>query len=152
MLQQEVKRALRSGDTIGLLVIDADHFKQINDNHGHPVGDACLKMIAQTLQAGVQRECDTVARFGGEEFCVILPSTSAEGVGHVADALRRSIEAQVVRQAGEEIRLTVSIGAVAVAPSDPDDDLRMLATADAALYTAKEEGRNRVCLRDRLDP
>ncbi|RZU38660.1 diguanylate cyclase [Fluviicoccus keumensis] len=151
VLRQEVKRALRSGDHLGLLIIDADHFKRINDTWGHPTGDACLQAIARVLQGEIHRECDTVARFGGEEFCLVLPSTDGDGVAHVAEKLRATLEQTLIPGPQGPIRITVSIGAVSVVPEDTDDDVRMLATADAALYLAKQDGRNRVSVRRSLD-
>ncbi|MDO8330549.1 MAG: diguanylate cyclase [Fluviicoccus sp.] len=150
-LRQEVKRALRTGDNLGLLIIDADHFKAVNDTWGHQTGDLCLQIIARVLQENLQRECDRVARYGGEEFCIVLPTTSPEGVRHVAETLRRALEQTAVPGPKGDFRITVSIGAVSAVPQHPEDGVRLLATADAALYMAKESGRNRVSVRDGLD-
>lgn len=151
VLRHEVKRAARSNDCLGLMILDADHFKSVNDTWGHQTGDVCLQTIARILREQVSRECDVVARFGGEEFCLVLPSTSPEGVLLIAERVRQTLEATVIQGPRESFRITASIGAVCVVPTDLDDGLRLLSTADAALYMAKAGGRNRVCMRDSLD-
>ncbi|HEX5278333.1 MAG TPA: diguanylate cyclase [Fluviicoccus sp.] len=152
ILRQEVKRALRIGDSLGLLILDADHFKRVNDTWGHQTGDACLQTIARVLQDNLQRECDRIARYGGEEFCIVLPSTPPDGVQHVAECLRSALAQARIPGPQGEFGITVSIGAVCAVPRSPDDDIRLLSEADAALYRAKEGGRNRVCFTDRTAP
>jgi len=151
VLRHEVKRAARSNDWLGLMILDADHFKSVNDTWGHQTGDVCLQTIARVLRDQVSRECDVVARFGGEEFCLVLPSTDPEGVQLIAERVRAALEQTVINGPREPFRITASIGAVCVIPTDLDDGLRLLSTADAALYMAKAGGRNRVCMRDSLD-
>ncbi len=151
VLRQEVKRAMRTGTSMGLLIIDADHFKAVNDTWGHQTGDLCLQTIARVLQSQIHRECDTVARYGGEEFCIVLPSTPATGVWHVAEAMRKALEATPIPGPHGDFHITASIGGVGIVPEDDEDGVRMLATADAALYMAKQSGRNRVSVRCELD-
>lgn len=143
-LAAEVQRAHRYGAVVTLLLIDVDHFKQVNDTHGHPVGDTVLAQVATLLQASL-RTVDVAARYGGEEFVAILPETPLEGGTIIAERLRERIARhEFVGAHNTPLRLTVSIG-LAVYPG-PEvrsmDDL--VARADAALYRAKAEGRNQV--------
>ncbi|MCC4116590.1 diguanylate cyclase [Aromatoleum toluclasticum] len=148
--EQERRRAERFGQPLALLMVDIDHFKAINDEHGHAVGDQVIRMVAQTC-AGSVREIDIVGRYGGEEFVIVLPGTLPEGARELADRLRQQIAAIGVAGAdGAPVAVTVSIG---FADFEPGDDLeQLLAAADAALYRAKSLGRNCVvavtdCLR-----
>ncbi|MEO5344987.1 MAG: diguanylate cyclase [Magnetococcus sp. YQC-9] len=140
-LLEEYDRAKRYGLILGLLLFDVDHFKRFNDQYGHDQGDRILKGIAEVMRNHF-RSVDHPCRYGGEEFCAIMPSTGAAGVSRSAERLRQSVEEMVV----DGLRVTVSIG-VAIFPEcgqqGPD---AMLKAADLALYTAKREGRNRVCL------
>lgn len=138
----ELARGHRSPRNISLIMIDADHFKTINDRHGHAGGDAVLRDLAQ-LMAATFREVDVVARIGGEEFAVLLPSTSLEGAVVVAERLRDAVTSRCVSIDGTDIRYTVSAGVtVTDSASTPIDVL--MRRADAALYNAKRAGRNRV--------
>lgn len=143
-LASEMERVRRYGTTVSVLLLDLDHFKTINDTHGHLVGDAVLCEVAALLQRGV-RAVDLVARYGGEEFVVVLPETGPAGAAAFAERLRQHIERFAFVQArSAPVRLTTSIG-VASFPSfgvESVDDL--FAAADQALYRAKTEGRNRV--------
>ena len=143
-LASELDRARRYDSVLSLLMIDLDHFKRINDTHGHLVGDDVLRDVAGMLQAAV-RSVDLVARYGGEEFVVVLPETAEGGAIAFAERLRERVEAHEFRS-GERLRLrmTLSVG-VATFPSprvDSGEDL--FARADAALYRAKVDGRNQV--------
>ncbi|AXB47359.1 GGDEF domain-containing protein [Amycolatopsis albispora] len=131
-------RTSRRGGTFGVLMIDLDHFKRINDEHGHGAGDVVLKVVAKAITAGV-RSGDLVGRFGGEEFVVALPDISAVELLAVGERLRRWVAALEV-PAGH---VSISVGA-ALAPDNGLSVQDLLATADAAMYTAKHEGRNRV--------
>jgi two-component system cell cycle response regulator len=128
---------------VSVLMIDIDHFKQVNDRYGHPAGDAVLREVARLLREGV-RNVDTIGRYGGEEFLAILPHTEIRDAKLLADRLRRAVEDHVFKVPGAELRVTVSIG-VSTYPSTtataPED---MIREADKALYEAKEAGRNRV--------
>lgn len=138
---QELVRFRRSGRAPSLLVMDVDHFKQINDRHGHATGDETLRMVTGTCE-GVIREADTLARMGGEEFAVLLRETNIEGAVTVAERLRAAMERVSLHDAhGRKASVTLSIGATEISRGDPGIDAP-LARADRALYAAKERGRN----------
>ena len=140
--REEMGRWKRGRDPLSLLIIDADHFKRVNDTHGHAVGDAVLRTIATIMQDQV-RELDLVARFGGEEFVIVLPSTDAIGARACAERIRQSIEAaRVPLPDGGTVRVTVSVG-VAQATRQLGTIELLLQCADGALYEAKRSGRNR---------
>lgn len=129
-----------------LLMLDIDHFKEFNDNYGHQVGDQVLRLVAKTLTDGIKGR-DTAYRFGGEEFVIILPNTGDKGGTAVAEALRKSIgDKEIVNKHSQEKlgKITISIG-VAAHQKDEDDE-SLIERADAALYTAKRSGRNRVAV------
>jgi two-component system cell cycle response regulator len=138
------QRAVHSERTMALLMIDIDHFKRVNDTYGHPVGDKVLRAVAERLQASL-RPFDTVARWGGEEFMVVMPEADEKVGRMVAERLRAAVEAApiAVDGIGEPLHVTVSVGAAAAGAKGfvPDELIR---AADAALYRAKESGRNRV--------
>ncbi len=144
-LAQEWHRSSRHRKPLALAMIDLDNFKQFNDLYGHLAGDQCLKTVAQALAKEVQRPEDFVARFGGEEFALLLPHTSAEGAHRVLERIREAIYALGVDHIGNSWgKVTVSIGYSAVTPSQGDGQSRLIQLADAALYQAKSAGRNRV--------
>ena len=124
-------------------MLDIDHFKAINDRHGHPAGDAVLRAVARILRDTL-RDDDLPGRYGGEEFCIVLPSTGAEGAAVAAERLRTRIEGAVLERRAR-IRATVSIGFAELEPQDADCAAG-IARADRALYAAKAGGRNR-CVR-----
>jgi diguanylate cyclase len=131
-----------------LLMIDVDHFKSINDNHGHLIGDRVIRFVAQTVQKNIKGR-DIAARYGGEEFTVLLPSTGTTGAGAVADAIRVAVAgAQLVRADNKKPlgQITVSAGVATYQPGE--DMMDLINRADQALYQAKNAGRNRVCLAD----
>ena len=143
-LAAEMERVRRYTTTMSLLLIDLDHFKQINDTHGHLAGDDVLIEVAALLLR-VVRAVDIVARYGGEEFVVVLPETGAPGAEAFAERLRELIERQsFVASRGTPIRLTTSIGVSSFPGFSVDSVEDLLANADQALYRAKSEGRNRV--------
>ena len=140
--KNELARAKRYAHPLCVLLLDLDHFKAVNDKHGHIVGDEVLKQSAQTLLAHT-RETDIVARYGGEEFVVVLPETDAAGAQVVAERLRAAIEALNPRDRQQRpFRVSTSIGLAAYNPSLSAEAL--LQQADDALYLAKRAGRNRV--------
>ncbi len=148
-LNREWKRTLREGSQISLLILDLDHFKEFNDQYGHQVGDDCLRAIAAAVRGAV-RATDVVARYGGEEIAVILPSTASAGAVEVAEKVRADIEAlQITHEAYPEGGgwITASVG-VATALARYGGTMKMpeslLLAADNALYKAKHGGRNRV--------
>ncbi|QDT56312.1 putative diguanylate cyclase YcdT [Caulifigura coniformis] len=140
--------AMIKHDELGLLFLDADHFKKINDEYGHPAGDAVLKRLATVLTSAV-REGDIVARYGGEEFVVLLNKPSLAGLESLAERIRAAVEAERIPvDGGGVIRVTISIGgALFVAPHSDDTPGNLLVAADSALYEAKDSGRNRVLIR-----
>lgn len=146
-LRQEWNRARRSGSGLALLMIDIDHFKQLNDTFGHPAGDACLREVAQVLAASAARSSEWLARYGGEEFVVVLPSSTLDDARAVAQAMRASVERLrlVAPEPGGVV--TVSIGVGFQESIATDDPSVLVAAADAALYDAKHAGRNRVAHR-----
>ena len=144
-MSEEFKRAERYRDPLACAMIDIDNFKGFNDSYGHDVGDVVLAEVATRLRGAV-REIDVVARYGGEEFLLVLPSTHFSGALTVADRVWRSIGSVPLRHEGREHTLTVSVG-VALYPSrDVRSKDQLLKAADKALYQAKEDGRNRICV------
>ncbi len=142
--QRELAQAARYGQPLCVLMLDADHFKRINDGHGHDVGDEVLRRLASTLRAEL-REGDVLARFGGEEFAVLLPNTALAEAEQVAERLRAAVVRQCITLAsGAQVRFTISIGA-APFEGTPCDLGALLKAADTALYRAKAEGRD--CVR-----
>lgn len=143
-LVAEQERMRRWGHSSSLLLLDLDHFKQVNDDHGHPVGDRVLRQMAEVLR-GQLRAVDILARWGGEEFAILLPGTDVGGAQAIAERLRSAVETQPLVVDGRAIRLTVSVGVAAL--SAASDGLESsYATADRALYEAKGRGRNRVAV------
>jgi diguanylate cyclase (GGDEF)-like protein len=140
----EVARALRSGTPLALLLVDVDHFKRVNDRHGHLIGDQVLRSLAAELRQQV-RESDVVGRFGGEEFTILLPRTGAAEACGIAERLRSSTNLLSVGASEPRVTVTVSIG-VAALGQHGRDLFELLAAADLALYRAKDAGRNTVCL------
>ncbi|MEO3806472.1 GGDEF domain-containing protein [Nonomuraea sp. B1E8] len=140
----EIVRARRTGDTLALLIIDIDHFKRVNDAHGHLVGDQVLVGLAATLRSQL-RDYDVVGRFGGEEFVALLPGADIHEARRVAERLRTRIGHMAVPADDALIRVTISVG-VALMSVHGDDLIELLAAADLALYRAKELGRDRVCV------
>lgn len=142
-LAQEYARWKRHRVPLSIAVLDIDHFKHINDRYGHKAGDKALRIVAQRLR-GMSRETDFLARFGGEEFVLIMPDTAAEDARVAADKLRKAVAATPFHYDGSPIRLTLSAGVAELMAQDDLDSL--FRRADAALYQAKDEGRNRCIL------
>lgn len=141
LLRDEARRAIRANQPFAVLMIDADYFKGINDRFGHAAGDEALRHLAQILRA-VMRDVDRVGRFGGEEFIVLLPGTSATEALHAAERLRDALLRRPWAWQGEVLRLTVSTGVAAWRGPHDEVDL-LLKRADAAMYRAKSLGRDR---------
>ena len=141
----EWNRAVRHRKPIAVAMIDLDNFKQFNDLYGHLAGDRCLCTVAAALARQVQRPEDLIARFGGEEFALLMPHTSSEGAAKVVERIRAEIHELAIEHIGNSWKqVTVSIGYSALTPTSNDGQSRLIQLADAALYQAKSGGRNRV--------
>jgi len=148
VLAREWRRTQRTSTSLALLIVDADHFKQLNDRFGHASGDEALKMLAEVVTSCIRRPGDTASRIGGEEFAVILPDTDEAGAKSVADLICRKVDnTPFLTPEGLNGRLTVSIGVAAIVPDSVLTHEQLFDAADLALYRAKEGGRNRVALR-----
>ncbi|HYD59087.1 MAG TPA: diguanylate cyclase [Noviherbaspirillum sp.] len=149
-LDIEWARARRDGVPLALIMVDVDCFKNYNDHYGHQAGDACLQQIAGQLKAVPQRAADLVARFGGEEFAVLLPATSEEDAAGLAERMRGAIVDLQIPHATSRVApgVTASFGVAAMHPVGNLKASDLVAASDAALYAAKEKGRNRVVLRE----
>ena len=134
-------RAERQHQTVSLLLTDIDHFKKVNDTHGHPVGDIVLKGIATVCRDQV-RKIDIAARYGGEEFAIVLDGTDREGARQLAERIRREVATQKFTSEKGEFDCTISLG-IATYPDDGADPKAIIAHADQALYHAKHNGRNK---------
>lgn len=146
----EFQRALRDQIPVSLLMVDLDHFKQINDTYGHPVGDECIRMVADILAGQCRRPGDMAVRYGGEEMLLLLVNTDSDGAMNIAENVRSRIEKATVSFDQQLIRITTSVGVATVIPDVKDSPEQLLTAADQALYQAKREGRNRVCRADGL--
>ena len=145
-LELEWAHAIRDKSTLSILMIDIDHFKRYNDTYGHPQGDVLLRAISGIFRQTLVRSTDYAARWGGEEFAVLLPGTTIDGALKIAERIRSNVEGTAVACAdGSDTRVTVSIGAYSQSPDPGDLPIDFVAGADRALYTAKESGRNKVC-------
>ncbi len=145
-LTSEVSFAARHATTLALLLIDVDHFKQVNDLLGHHVGDATLRVIAASIQRILRPE-DVLARYGGEEFVVLARSITPRNAEILAERIRRHVE-QLELALADELPMSVSVGVAVIAPGhSPPDAAALLTAADSAMYEAKEQGRNRVVIR-----
>jgi diguanylate cyclase (GGDEF)-like protein len=136
-----------NNEHLSLLMIDIDHFKQINDQYGHLHGDKVLTLLAKTLFSSISRQNDMVTRYGGEEFAVLLPATKKFGALTLAESMRISVQKLSIlcdQEPFENTPITISIGATSCIPSESDTSISLINTADKALYEAKEKGRNMV--------
>jgi diguanylate cyclase (GGDEF)-like protein len=129
---------------VSVLLVDLDHFKNINDTYGHSVGDECLKAAAQSMSRGMLRETDRVARWGGEEFMVLLPNADRDAANVVAQRVLKAVGNTLIPHPGGVVRLACSIGVGTLHPKDRRDPRNLINDADRALYEAKTQGRNRV--------
>jgi diguanylate cyclase (GGDEF)-like protein len=142
--EAELEKSRRYNHPLSFIISDIDHFKSFNDTYGHQIGDFVLEETAKVLRTAV-RNVDLAARYGGEEFVAVLPETDYKGAFTFAERLRKLIESKVYedQKSGQKLRVTVSIG-VASYPLHSRDRTEIIKKADAALYIAKESGRNRV--------
>ncbi len=145
-LGQEFRRAVRTGTSIGLILIDVDLFKQFNDTYGHQAGDACLRAIAATIPPLLNRPGDIAARYGGEEIALLLPGTAQPGACALAERVAQAVRNLAIPHAGSEYGIvTISAGVEAFVPvRELDTEAELLEHADMALYGAKHAGRDRV--------
>jgi diguanylate cyclase (GGDEF)-like protein len=142
-LRSDLRQARRRGSTVAVAAIDLDHFKEINDSRGHPTGDMVLQQVASIMKA-TARDTDSVARFGGDEFVILLPDTGWQGALTFAERLRRSVDEQPLGPPDTPVHTTISIGVALGKGSDATSADILLKEADSALYKAKTAGRNRV--------
>lgn len=143
-LDVEIKRSSRAQLALSLLLIDIDHFKQVNDRYGHLAGDACLRAVARLVRDCLQRPSDELARYGGEEFVALLPHTDHDGALQMAERIRSAVATLTFDYEGQPIPVTVSIGCATTVPARNYISDKLIAAADGALYEAKRSGRNRV--------
>ena len=147
VIQSEWKRAVRNSSLISLLLIDVDRFKDFNDLYGHLEGDNCLRAMGRICADACRRASDTVARIGGEEFAIILPGTPASGAFETAERLREDVMRQgIAHAANAPLVVTISVGCATFIPTEGSEATEIIAAADAALYAAKNAGRNRVAI------
>jgi len=145
-LNAEWHRAMREQSPLSLLMLDADHFKLYNDSYGHLRGDGCLREIAESTLDVVSRTGDLVARYGGEEFAILLPGTGNEGAMVVADELCEAVRTRMLPHSANPFGIvTVSIGCATITPKLNEESAMLIEMADRALYSAKQNGRNRIC-------
>jgi diguanylate cyclase (GGDEF)-like protein len=144
-LSREAARAQREQTSLSVLLADVDRFKEVNDSRGHLVGDRVLCEVARRMSAAL-RPYDLLGRFGGEEFLVTLTTTAPEAAAVVAERLRATVAASLFSAGGAEFPLSISVGVATAASGAPGDSETLLHAADAALYCAKNGGRNRVCV------
>ena len=140
--QEEIKRSQKFGYPFSLLMLDIDHFKEINDHYGHLVGDVVLVEVVKCIKKNI-REIDSLSRYGGEEFCVLLAETQKPKAKFAAERIRQAIENEIITAYDEKLSVTVSIG-IASFPEDSQELNTLIDKADTALYQAKQAGRNRV--------
>lgn len=145
LLLREWRRQARTRQSLAVIMLDVDHFKLFNDAYGHGAGDECLKQITQAAEGALQRPGDLVARYGGEEFVALLPDTGLEGAMAVAEGIRVAVVTLGIPHTGAKLPgvVTVSLGAACTVPETDIDPASLLEAADAQLYAAKREGRNR---------
>jgi diguanylate cyclase (GGDEF)-like protein len=142
-LERELIRGRRHGRNLAVLMFDIDHFKRINDLHGHLAGDFVLKELARIVQSRIRRD-EVFARYGGEEFCIILPETMLEGAVELGERLRQQLEGHSFVFQQDTMKATISVGCAVLGDEDRNAG-ELLKRADERLYEAKNSGRNRVC-------
>ena len=147
-IQAEFRRSRRNLTPLSLVVIDIDHFKTVNDNYGHLAGDECLVAVSACIKRCLRRSADISCRYGGEEFCLILPETDSNGALILAEELRESIEACQINYNNIAIKLTISCGISTYLQQKNVKPEHLFAAADQALYKAKGNGRNQIIQQD----
>ena len=147
-IQAEFRRSRRNLTPLSLVVIDIDHFKKVNDNYGHLAGDECLVAVSACIKRCLRRSADISCRYGGEEFCLILPETDSKGALVLAEELRESIETCQISYNNIAIKLTISCGISTYLQQKNIKPEHLFAVADQALYKAKDNGRNQITQQD----
>jgi len=152
---KEWKRSIREKNVCSLCIIDIDHFKKLNDTYGHPYGDEVLKLVAEIISKSIRRPGDIAARWGGEEFILMLPGADSEAAVNIAEKIRQKIENAEMPEykssdpnasKKKKASLTVSIGIASIKPTTESIFSDLVQSADEALYNAKQTGRNKVCM------
>ena len=147
-IQAEFRRSRRNLTPLSLVVIDIDHFKTVNDNYGHLAGDECLVAVSACIKSCLRRSADISCRYGGEEFCLILPETDSNGALILAEELRESIEVCQINYNNIAIKLTISCGISTYLQQKNVKPEHLFAAADQAMYKAKDNGRNQIIQQD----
>jgi two-component system, cell cycle response regulator len=150
MVSRERMRQSRGGRAFGIVMVDVDHFKYVNDNYGHLIGDVVLQETSKRMAASV-RPYDFVGRYGGEEFLIVVPTSDVAGLMGLAERIRKAIESKPIHTEAGEIAITASFGVAASTDADPHEAEELLRLADDALYRAKQRGRNRCELANEED-
>ncbi len=150
VLRQEWAKLVREGQPLSLILTDVDYFKRYNDQYGHLAGDECLRQVAQVLSQAVRRSGDLVARYGGEEFAVLLPNTDCLGAEQVAKRIHQGMRERQLAHGASLVQpyVTLSLGVACIIPSLVQSPETLIATADASLYKAKSEGRDRIVVNE----
>jgi len=145
-LSREWRRMRRARAPLSVILCDIDYFKRYNDAYGHQKGDECLKQVAKAIESAAKRAVDLVARYGGEEFVVLVPNTDGEGAMRIAEGIQREIHELGIPHARSDVKecISLSLGVASVTPTGDMDCAHIIAVADRALYSAKEQGRNRI--------
>ena len=145
-LEKEIRRAARDGSFLSLVMMDIDFFKNYNDRYGHVAGDVCLQRVAKAIEGVLNRASDCAARYGGEEFAMILPGTDMESAIHVAEEVRSAVAALNIQHVSSDVaeHVSLSFGVATVAAGHKMSLLELIEAADASLYQAKKNGRNRI--------
>ena len=145
-MRSEIKRSRREQRPLALVLLDIDHFKQVNDNYGHLAGDQVIRQVCNLIQTQLKRPGDKLCRYGGEEFALILPNTHIEGANQLAEQIRQQLELNSLRltELASPLQLTLSAGCYANVPGTECDNDEFIRFADSALYRAKQNGRNQV--------
>ncbi|MBC8312864.1 MAG: diguanylate cyclase [Candidatus Cloacimonetes bacterium] len=146
ILESELKRAARNSQHLALIMIDIDLFKKYNDTYGHQAGDECLKQLTGKIDDTLKRSGETVSRYGGEEFAVLLPNTNIHSAKNVAEILRKNVKNLKIPHSKSKVDkyVTISLGVTSMIPTKTTTSAKIISEADKALYQAKQEGRNRV--------
>jgi diguanylate cyclase (GGDEF)-like protein len=142
-LHEEFERAVRASSHLGVLMMDIDFFKAVNDTYGHLVGDRVLKAVASSARSAL-RQGDVLLRYGGEEFLAVLPAAPSDDLAQVGERIRRAVADIAVPEAHQIVRVTLSLGGVALQDQGVEREASLLELADAALYQAKQTGRDKV--------